>query len=304
VHSLANCLSIIVTGILMDVLWAAVAICAMVSLVFYVLAASWQRMLRSHSRAIRDLLQRIETLESMEDPFVRRKIGELAPSPLEQVHILSFRLSERFWQNTLGATEQQMRHVHEHGIFVGSVKMEMWRSHVAVTLTELLPQSKSAGWQARTVDIYASDSSAPTVLWELCLSPSANSPAVAPPSVQLRYENHTVILAARTKIKRNWPQASNIESADERIVFRIPLDAEHLAQFRAPDPEMDDGETGEAAAAPFEAGSLRADASITSFSHQDEQQGVDWHLHIRELNGRTSSENWTIMEPPQVRRVS
>jgi hypothetical protein len=287
----------------MDVLWAAVAICAMVSLVFYVLAASWQRMLRSHSRAIRDLFQRMEALESMEDPLVRRKIGELAPSPLEQVHILSFRLSEQFWRDTMGATEQQMRQVHEYGIFVGSVKMEMWRSHVAVILTELLPQSKSAGWQTRSMDIYAPDS-APTVLWELCLPPTANSPAVDPPSVQLRYENRAVILAARSKIKRNWPDASDSESAGERIVFRIPLDAEHLAQFRDPDPEVDDGETGKATAAPLEGGGQRADAHIASFSHEDERQGVDWQLHIRELDGRTSSENWTIMEPPRVRRVS
>jgi hypothetical protein len=288
----------------MDVLWAAVAICAIVSLVFYVLAASWQRMLKSQSRAIRDLLQRVDALESMEDPFVRRRIAELSPSPLEQVHVLSFQLSERFWRDTLGATEQQIRCVHEHATFVGSVKIEMWRSHIAITVTELLPQNKSAGWQARTMDIYAADSSVPEVLWELCLAPSTNSHAAQAPSVQLRYENQTVVLAARPATKKNRPETLNGEPADERIVFCIPLGAERLAEFRTSDTETVNGGTEEAGAAPFESKSHRARANVASFSHEDERQGVDWQLHIRELNGRTASEQWTIMEPPRVRRVS
>lgn len=82
----------------MDILWAALAICAIVSVAFYALALSWQRMLRGHSRAIRGLFQRLEALEAMDDPLMRRRIGELMPSPLEQVHILSFRLGERFWR--------------------------------------------------------------------------------------------------------------------------------------------------------------------------------------------------------------
>lgn len=283
----------------MDVLWAAVAICAIVSLVLYVLAASWQRMLRAHSRAIRDLVQRIEALESMEDPFVRSKISQLAPSPLEQVHILSFRLSERFWRETLGATEQQVRHVHEYGTFVGSVKMEMWRSHVAVTLRELLPQSKSADWQTRTLDIYGDE---PTILWEICLPP-ANSPATEAPVVQLRYESQSMILEARSRTKRSSPEAINKEG-EERIIFRIPLDAERLSEFRVCEANTQNKGDGMANASPLETEGLRGDTNVTSFSYQDERQGVDWQLHIRELNGRAASEHWTIMEAPRARRVS
>ena len=289
----------------MDILWAAIAICAIVSVAFYVLALSWQRMLRSHSRAIRELFDRLEALEAMDDPLMRRKIGELMPSPLEQVHILSFRLSERFWRDTLGATELQVRHVHEHGTFIGSVKIEVWRSHAAITVRELLPQSKSAGWQTRTVDIYATDSSAPAVLWQLCLEPAANSRGTEPPSVELRYVNGAIVLATRSGTNRARPEASHSESMDERIVFCIPLDAEQLAQFRVPEVDRETGGVeSEAAAGPSGAGGQRADGWIASFSHQDERQGVDWQLRIRDLNGRTTSEHWTIMEPPQVRRVS
>ncbi|MGB6484607.1 MAG: hypothetical protein WBE86_14065 [Candidatus Acidiferrales bacterium] len=289
----------------MEILWAALAICALVSVTFYVLALSWQRMLRSHSRAIRALFQRLEALEGMEDPMMRRKIGELMPSPLEQVHILSFRLGERFWRDTLGATEQQVRHIHEKGTFIGSVKIEVWRSHAAITLRELLPQSKSAGWQTRTVDIYATDSSAPATLWELGLEPETNSRAMEPPSVELRYENGVIVLATRNWTNRARPEAPNSGSANERIVFRIPLDAEQLAQFRAPETDRETGRVeSETTGGSSEAGGQCADAWIASFSHQDERQGVDWQLHIRDLNGRTASEHWTIMEPPQVRRVS
>ncbi|MFZ0638302.1 MAG: hypothetical protein WA020_15840 [Candidatus Acidiferrales bacterium] len=289
----------------MDILWTAIAICAMVSVAFYVLALSWQRMLRSHSRAIRELFDRLESLEAMDDPLMRRKIGELMPSPLEQVYILSFRLGERFWRDTLGANEQQVRHIHEHGTFIGSVKIEVWRSHAAITLRELLPQSKSAGWQTRTVDLYATDSAAPAVLWQLCLEPAANSRGTEPPLVELRYENGTIVLATRSGANRARPEGSHGESVDERIVFCIPLDAEQLAQFRVPEAKRETGGVeSEPAAGPSEAGGQCADRWFASFSHQEERQGVDWQLRVRDLNSQTASGHWTIMEPPQVRRVS
>lgn len=287
----------------MDILWAALAICAIVSVAFYALALSWQRMLRGHSRAIRGLFQRLEALEAMDDPLMRRRIGELMPSPLEQVHILSFRLGERFWRDTLGATEQQVRHVHEHGTFVGSVKIEVWRNHIAITLRELLPQSRTAGWQTRTVDIYAVDASAPVELWELCLEPATNS-AIESPSVELRYENRAIVLAAQTLPNKALPGALNRGSMEERIVFRIPLDAEQLAEFRVTETDMETEVKPEAAVGSFEAGAQRGDAPMALFSHQDERQGVDWQLRIRDLNGRTASEHWTVMESPRIRRVS
>jgi hypothetical protein len=289
----------------MDVLWAALAICIMVGVTFYVLAAAWQRTLRSHSRALRALFQRLDALEAMEDPLMRRRIGELMPSPLEQVHILSFRLSDRFWRTALGATDQQLVHVREHGTFIGSVKIEIWRSHVSITLRELLPQGKSGGWQARTLDIYESESAAPTALWELRLEPEAGTPAAETPSVQLRYENKGIVLAARTSARATWPQDSDRGSVHETIVFCIPLDMEQLGEFRMAEDEIENGGTeDEATVTSFGAERHSAVGSMASFSHQDDRQGFDWELRSRNLNGRTSSPDWTIMEPPRIRRVS
>lgn len=289
----------------MEILWAALAIGSIVSAAFYVLALSWRQVLRSHSRAIGALFRRLEALEAMEDPLLRRKIGELMPSPLEQVHILSFCLGDRFWRDTLGATEQQLDDLHEHGTFIGSVKIEVWRSHAAITVKELLPEGKSLGWQTRSVDIYAADSGKPTVLWELCLAREPNRGTVEPPAVELRYENREILLLARTWATGARPDVSPGESAEEKIVFRIPLNAEKLAPFRVPEADEEAGEEeNNVTDARFEAQTKRTDAPVSSFSHQDERQGVAWQLRIRNLDGRSAPGQWTILESPQVRRVS
>jgi hypothetical protein len=279
----------------MDILWAALAICAIVSVAFYVLAVSWQRTLKGHSRAIRALFQRLESMEAMEDPLMRRKIGELMPSPLEQVHVLTFRLGERFWRETLGASEHQVRYVHENGTFVGSVKIEVWRSHSAITLTELLPQNKSAGWQTRRLDIYSEDRGAPSVLWEIRLDPLQNPLAPKPSSAELRYQDGAIVLAARAWEKQAWPGFLDDRCMDEKIIFRIPLEAARLAEFHVSEAEVETEGLNTKA---------QACGRIALFSHYDERQDVDWQLRIRELDGRNTSENWTIMDPPEARRVS
>lgn len=276
----------------MDILWAALAICAIVSVVFYVLAISWQRTLRSQAGAIRGLIQRLETLEAMEDPVMRRRISELMPSPLEQVGIFSFRLGDRFWQDTAALTDKQIRRIHEHGTFVGSVKIEIWRSHVTVTLRELPPPAEASGWQTRTVDIYQMDSDACTVLWELCLEPTLAVAMGEPPALELRYRNKSIVLAMRNVPEEPWAVGSGSGTAEERVVFRIPLDAEQLGDFHIAGTDVEAGiETDK-------------DTSIASFADQDERQGVDWQLRLRSFDGRICSGNWTVMEPRRARRVS
>ena len=70
----------------MDIIWTALGVCVLVGFVFYVLAQYWQRLLRAHSHALRDLTARVQALEEMEDPGFRQKVGESVPSPLEQVY--------------------------------------------------------------------------------------------------------------------------------------------------------------------------------------------------------------------------
>lgn len=278
----------------MDILWAAMAICAIVSVVFYVLAISWQRTLRNQAAAIRTLVQRLEAFESMEDPVMRRKISELMPSPLEEVSILSFRLSDGFWRNTAGLTEAQIRHIHEQGTFVGSVKIETWRSHVTVTLRELPPHTQSSGWQTRTVDIYETGSDAGTVLWELDLEPALTLSTRRHATLELRYENKTVVLAMRHAMKQARTEIAKGENPEERIVFRIPLKTEQLVEFRMPETDRGTGTEG----------GKEEDTSVGSFAFQDEQQGVDWQLRLRSFERRISSGHWTIVEPRRTRRVS
>jgi len=278
----------------MDILWAAMAICAIVSVVFYVLAVSWQRTLRSQAGAIRTLVQRLEAFEEMENPVMRRKISELMPPPLEKVCILSFRLSDAFWRDTAGLTEAQIRHIHEHGTFVGSVKIETWRSHVAVTLRELPPRSQSSGWQARTVDVYATESDSGTVLWELDLDPKLALPTRKPPTLDLRYEKKAIVLAMTCLAKEALVGISNGEPTEEKIVFRVPLDDDQLVPFRVAETDVEAGlETGK-----------EEGTSIESFACQDERQGIDWQLRVRDFGGSVSSGRWTVLESPRARRVS
>lgn len=286
----------------MDVLWTGLAISVVVGFVFYVLAIYWQRLLRGHSRAIRALSDRIEALEEMEDPRFRRKVGDSAPSPLEQVYVFSFRLSERFWADTIGASNEQLCYIRERGIFLSSVKIERWRSHIAVTLTELLPENQSAGWRTRTVDIYPTKETGTSAsLWELYLeSPENSRPSDLPSAVELRLEHESLVLRARGAVPHRGPalqvEGKAVAHSGDKTIFEVPLDGDRLAAFRA----GEDGADGDALfpAAPG------TDSWLAFYRGEDEGQGVDWQLCLRDLDRKAIWERWNITEPWQARRVS
>lgn len=277
----------------MNILWAALAICLVVSVAFYVLAVSWGRTLKGHSMALRMLYQRLETLESLEDPFLRRRVGELAPSQLEQVCIFSLNLSEQFWRNSVGATERRAREIRENGTILGSVKLEIWRSHVAITVTELLPASKSAGWQNRVINVYASDGHLLSTLWELRLERDVDSEIRGGRLLQLRFRGRSLELVVCGAAVQSTAARRN-PSADERIFFCIPLDPEQLSKNRAENAESGDSSREEA----------MPEGRVLFFSDEDEDLGICWHLSIRTLDGSKLSNNWRILEPAQARRVS
>ena len=279
----------------MDILWMGLGISAVVAFVFYVLASYWQRLLKRQSRAMRALLGRIEALEEMEDPRFRRMVADSTPSPLEQVYIFSFRLSERFWTETIGASKEQLGYIRENGKILGSVKIERWRSHMAVTLTELLPQSQSAGWLTRTVDIYPTkETGAPVSLWELHAGPAENSRGAATaPGAELRLENESLVLRARSCRASAGMQA--MSGVEETKIFEVPLDGDRLTEFRVSEDEGD----GNGAEGPS-----KADSWLAFYRGNDEQRGVDWQLCLRDLNRKTIWERWNIVEPWQARRVS
>lgn len=276
---------------LMNILWTALAICLIVSFVFYVFAVSWQRTLRGHSRAIHTLHQRLESLESMEAPFLRRKIGELMPSQLEEVCIFNLSFSERFWRRSLEMTDEEVCDIRENAALLGSVKLDVWRRHTTITVTELLPLAKSTGWQNRTMEAYGSDTPTVTRLWELGLGPNADSAERDGRCLQLRFRDKTLELAI--SCSRTLTEAHGSKSADERVFFRVPLDAERLADYRVDDADLRE----------FPEGEMVKDRMVATFSDEDEEAGIGWRLSIRALDGGVS-DKWRFMEPTQVRRIS
>lgn len=284
----------------MEIIWAGLGISAVVGLVFYIMASQWARLLKSHSRAIRFLTQRVKALEEMEDPRLRRRMDDSAPSPLERVYIFSFRLSDRFWADTIGATTEQMKYIREQGKFLGSAKIEKWRSHITVTLTELLPQSQSAGWQTRTVDIYPGKKVPGTAkLWELPLAPPANSmPHDKHPALELRFEEELLVLRARPS---KASAKGDLTAASERVIFHVPLDADLLSEYRVQDEDARLTEREEFGGVATQL--PRADSWLNFYSYQDEKQGVDWQLCLRDLDRKDAWERWNIVEPQQARRA-
>ncbi len=195
----------------MDIAWTALGICVVVGFVFYVLAKYWQRLLMSHSWSIKRLADRVQALEAIEDPDFRKRLSDSTPSPLEQVYTFSFRLSDRFWKDTLQATPEELAYVRSHGKFLGSIKIERWRGHSVVTVVELLPQSRSAGWQTRSIDLYPLGNGYVTgdaplrlpgenscvTLWELPLAAANEANIAEPPeSLELRLEYDALVLRA------------------------------------------------------------------------------------------------------------
>ncbi|MHB8755056.1 MAG: hypothetical protein ACYC92_08895 [Candidatus Acidiferrales bacterium] len=281
----------------MDILWTGLGISAVVAFVFYALASYWQRLLKGQSRAIRTLFDRIEALEEMDDPRFRKMVGESVPSPLEQVYVFSFRLSERFWTETVGANNEQLRYIRENGKFLGSVKIERWRSHIAIAVTELLPQSQSAGWLTRTVDIYPTkEAVSPTSLWELYAEPPANSRGYAPaPALELRLENESLVLRTRPAGPSLGIAGRVPSRAEETIIFDVPLDGDQLSPFRVSDADADGSE---------QSASSKTESWLAFYRGNDEQRGVDWQLCVRDLNRKILCERWNIVEPWPAMRVS
>jgi len=279
----------------MEILWAALGICAIVCFVFFVLAQHWQEVLRRQALTIHRLADRLREIEQVDDPEFRRRLEESAPVPLEQVFTFSFRLSDRFWMDTLQLSEEDQGYIRTYGSFVGSVKLERWRSHAVATITEVLPASRSAHWQTRTLDFYPGSPADSLTLWELRLARPSGS-AERPPSLELILRNDSLDLCL------DLPEAShprvNGEATDvageKRVFLRVPLDAAKLAGFRSHDPLVAAGNgNGDSSAhsLPSNGSSWR-----TFYSSPDEGLGIEWQLWLRDLTRKAEWERWKILE--------
>jgi hypothetical protein len=285
----------------MDLLWSALGISLIVAFVFYVLANHWQRMLRQQSWMIRRLTERLRDVEEMSHPEFLRRLHEAVPSPLEQVFTFSFRLSDVFWREVLGISEDDLRFIRTGGSFPGSVKIERWRGHSVATITEVLPESKLAGWQTRSLDLYAESTKSgdDVILWEIPLARPKGT-VERPPSLELVIRENSIelcgqrLLAARAS--GNW---QGVDGQTEEIsFFRVPLDAAHLVEFRSHDPlgEADDG------AGKLNAEEIQANGNSWQgfYSSEDENQGIEWQLRVRDLCKKAEWERWKVLESAPV----
>jgi hypothetical protein len=284
----------------MDILWPALAIAVIVVFVFYVLAQHWQRLLRQQNWTIRRLVDRVQSLEQMTDPAWRRRLSEAAPLPLEQVFHFSFNLGDRFWRQAIRLTEDERRFMREFGSFVGSVKLERWRSHTVATITEVLPDRKSVGWQSRSLDFYSDTSTSVEALslWELPLARPGAS-AERPPSLELvlranalELRGHFVDLDLKGS-SGSAPGAAVNEG--EMIFFRVPLDGSSLAEFRSHDP-------ADTSMSEKSAGEHYPNASSWQafYSHADEATGIEWQLRLHDLTQKSEWEQWRILDSSSV----
>ncbi len=291
----------------MDILWVAVAVCVIVGFVFVVLARHWQRLLVHQSWTIRRLTDRVASLEEVADPNFRRKLDESAPSPLERIYTFSFRVNDDFWRKTVKATPRQLKYIREHGNFLGSVKIEKWRSHTVVTVTEVLPQAKSATWQTRSFDVFPDDvanDEHPITLWEM---PLANEKSAAAsgriPTLELRWRDGELELCSRSDHFMTAEDNTISLAPQEQILFAVPLDAERLEQFRTADVtgngEMDevmDRITDEIPAA-------NGNSWVAMFAREDESLGIEWNLSLRDLTRQSDWKRWKVFEPVRMTKV-
>ncbi|HXX71173.1 MAG TPA: hypothetical protein VEI55_02705 [Candidatus Acidoferrum sp.] len=279
----------------MDVGWLALILAVAIVFMFLTLVQHWQRVVRRQTWSIKRLSERVEDLESISDPMFVQRLNEAAPMPLEQVFTFSLRLDDRFWNEALHATEEEKNFVRAYGSFVGSVKLERWRSHTVASITEVLPEGKEARWQTRSLDLY-SDPTRTTeawTLWELPLSRPGSS-AVRPPSIELLLRANSVELCGH--LLGNPLGSSENGHRDPAVLkdvlfIRVPLDAEQLAAFRTQDP----AHNGSGRTTPHEP-SAGANSWQAFYSGREETLGIEWQLCLRDLSKRSEWERWKILE--------
>lgn len=290
----------------MDILWVALGICALVFFVFYVLAQHWQRLLIRHSWTVGRLSERLSALEEMANPDFVRKIEESAPSPLEQVFTFRLGLSDRFWQETMRATPEEMEFIRENGTFLGSVKIERWRSHTVVTITEVLPQAKSASWQTRSVELFPGSALGNgnfVTLWELPLKPRSEVlPAERAPALELQLHSDSLALCApQGRSAGGWEVRAGSD-AQETVLVAVPLDTAQLAKYRMP--EVAPGDTEFEAVSGRDTPAQREELGIAFYGHEDEARGVNWQLCLREATRREQWQRWKVIERGEIRQLS
>jgi hypothetical protein len=247
----------------MEILWPALGIGLVVVFLFIVFVQHWQRVLRHHSWTLRRLTERLRDIEDVGSPDFRRRIHETAPLPLEKVFTFFLRFDVRFWHETLHLSPDQLKFVRAFGSLPGMVKIERWRGHSVVSVTELLPESRLAGWQTRKLEVYSRDSSRPEALtiWELPLE-RPHDTAGRPASLELSLRGNSIVLRRLQMAISSGNGSSNSDSEAESVQFRVPLDTARLAEVWGLEP-----------IAHPEPAAANGNSWLASYSCEDEDRG-------------------------------
>jgi hypothetical protein len=286
----------------MDVGWLALILVVAIVFAFFTLVQHWQRVVRRQAWSIKRLSERVEDLESISDPMFIQRLNEAAPMPLEQVFTFSLRLGDRFWSAALHATDDEREFVRAYGSFVGSVKLERWRSHTVATITEVLPEGKEARWQTRSLDLYSDPARATScwTLWELPLS-RAGSSTVGPPSVELSLRANSVELSGHLQADPLGRCGNGDPHAmlEDVVFLRVPLDTAQLAPYRSHHPTQN----GTSETTQRELAAPR-NSWQAFYSGRDETLDIEWQLRHDDLSKRSEWERWKIMDSPSIDLVS
>ncbi|HYL46403.1 MAG TPA: hypothetical protein VEU52_05215, partial [Candidatus Limnocylindrales bacterium] len=271
----------------MEILWPALGIGLFVVFLLIVFVQHWQRVLRHHSWTIRRLTERLRDIEDVGDPDFQRRLHATAPSPLQQVFTFSLRLDETFWRETLRVNPEDLKFIRAAGSIVGSVKIERWRGHSVVSVTELLPESRLAGWQTRRLDLYSSNPACAEALalWELPLGQPRDA-AARPATLELLLAGNTIVLRRLQAEITSGEAASGGSQEEEVVLLRVPLDTASLAEFRSHEPLSD-----------AQPGAANGNSWLASYCCEDENLGLEWQLSARDLTKKAEWENWKILEP-------
>jgi hypothetical protein len=274
----------------MEILWPALGIAIIVVFVFVILAEHWQRVLRHHSRTIRRLIERMQDIEEVGDPEFRRRLSQIAPSPLEQVFVFSLRLDDRFWRQTLHASPDDLILIRSFGTFLGSVKIERWRGRTVATIMEVLPESRLAGWQTRSLDLYSADTEGGAVtLWDVPLARPLRATEI-PPSLELLLRQNSLELCVRRSFSPPGNREEMRPGDGDNVFFRVPLDAALLSEFRSQEPISNTINE-----------SASADSWQAFYTYEDHDLGYEWQLSIRDLEKKAEWEQWKILETAPLR---